>query len=83
MLRSEARSFDAPGLYVISVEGNVDASSSAYLQDLRVATRLTDHGKRVAILSGELLDQAALMGVLLFLNERGCVVLSVNRLSTL
>ena len=68
---------------MISVEGNVDASSSAYLQDLRVATRLTDHGKRVAILSGELLDQAALMGVLLFLNERGCVVLSVNRLSTL
>jgi hypothetical protein len=72
--------FDSPGLYVISVQGRVAADASAYLNDLTIAHQ-EEGGQYVSILSGELLDQAALIGVLNTLYERGYVVLAVNRIA--
>lgn len=73
--------FDTPGLYVISVRGYVNSNASALLQNMSVTNRSTEQSGRFAILSGELHDQAALIGVLNALYERGYVVLSVNRIT--
>lgn len=74
------RAFDCPGLYVISVQGRLPPEASRYLNNLKIMSRETQGQLPVAILTGELSDQAALLGVLNALYERGYTVLNVNRI---
>ena len=65
----------AGGLYEIHVRGHLDSKWSDWLERLEV--KLLDNGEM--ILSGTLVDQAALMGVLNKLNRLNLTLLSVSQ----
>ena len=67
----------AEGLYEIHVRGHLDSKWSDWLEGLEV--KLLDNGEM--ILSGTLVDQAALMGVLNKLNRLNLTLLSVSQVA--
>jgi len=67
-----------PAVYRIRVPGRLDPSWSECLQGMAVATVEADGHATVTELSGELADQAALMGVLEQLYNCGIAVISVE-----
>jgi hypothetical protein len=69
-------SMDASLECTIRTAGALDASWSDYLGGLRV--RAPAPGSGVSELSGRLLDQAALLGVLVTLYDRGVPLISVT-----
>ncbi len=73
--------FDSPAAYRIRVSGRIAPNRSDWFQCM--AIRRLSHGKEpvVTLLEGELLDQAALAGVLNTLYELHLPVLSVECLS--
>lgn len=78
----ECRSFDRAGLYVISVEGHLPFDASDFLNGMAITNQRYDDASLVAVLLGALSDQAALLGVLNSLYERGYPVLSVQRVQS-
>ena len=72
--------FDQPATYQISVQGRIDPTMSDRLGGMMISpvTVVSDHP--VTTLSGELIDQAALVGVLNMLYELHLTVLSVKRM---
>jgi hypothetical protein len=72
---------DARGNYRILIRGTLDASWSNRLGDMTVsAARLAD-GMAVTTLTGELVDQSALVGVLNTLHDLGLSIESVEHVS--
>ncbi|MCB0164210.1 MAG: hypothetical protein KDI79_08300 [Anaerolineae bacterium] len=72
---------DQPGWYRISIHGYLDMSWSEYLGGLEIRRASTPSNPTVTILTGYLLDQAALFGVLNSLYGLGLPLLSVERLA--
>ncbi len=71
--------FDAPGTYRIRIAGYLDSSYSDRLGGMTISTK----GKGVSpvtTLSGELVDEAALAGVLSALYDLGYSLRSVKKL---
>ena len=75
--------FDLPGRYRIRVQGQLSASWSSRLSDMVITTRQPANQPSVTTLTGDLRDQAALMGVLNALYDMGCPLLKVERLGAL
>lgn len=73
--------FDAPGIYRIRVQGCVAAHWSDMLGGMTISVRQAAGKPPVTTLSGELTDQASLMGVLSALYEMHFTLLDVKRLS--
>ena len=71
--------FDLPGRYRIRVQGQLSSSWSSRLSDMVITTRQAANQPSVTTLTGELRDQAALMGVLNALYDMGCPLLKVER----
>ena len=67
------------GLYEIRVRGHLDSKWSDWLEGLEV--KLLDNGEM--ILSGTIVDQAALMGVFYKLNRLNLTLLSVSQVNQL
>jgi hypothetical protein len=67
----------AGGLYEIHVRGHLDSKWSHWLGGM--AVKLLDNGEM--ILSGTIVDQAALMGVLNKLNRLNLALLSVSQVN--
>ena len=57
-----------PARYLIRVRGHLDASAVRRLRDLSVENAIDEDGSPIAVLWGELPDQAALIGILNTLN---------------
>ena len=74
---------DLPGHSRIRVQGQLSASWSSRLSDMVITTRQPASQPSVTTLTGELRDQAALMGVLNTLYDMGCPLLKVERLGAL
>jgi hypothetical protein len=76
----EAQKTRAPhsggGLYEIHVKGHLNSSWSDWLEGMEV--KLLDNGEM--ILSGPILDQSALMGVLIKLSRLNLAIISVNQI---
>lgn len=79
--QAQIRSFDAPGIYLILVQGAL-REDAPYLDDLTITAQYSEQGAPVTLLSGTLTDQAALMGILTALYNRGITVLAVNRVAS-
>jgi hypothetical protein len=73
--------FDSAATYRIRVSGQIAPNRSDWFQGMTI--RQLSHGKEpvVTLLEGELLDQAALAGVLITLYDLHLPVLSVECLS--
>ena len=71
-----------PGIYQITVQGTLDPEWSARLGGMEIMTFLSPQGDSyVTILTGELMDQADLFGILNSLYDIGFPLLSVKRLN--
>lgn len=75
--------FDLPGRYRIRVQGRLSASWSSRLSDMTISVRQPASQKPITTLTGEVRDQAALLGVLNALYDMGCPLLKVERLGAL
>ena len=72
--------FDRPATYQISVQGQIDPTSSDLLGGMTIGPASVEASPPVTTLEGELRDQAALAGVLNMLYELHLPVISVKRL---
>jgi hypothetical protein len=75
--------FDRPCRYRIRVQGQLSASWSSRLGDLVIIVKQPTSQPPVTTLTGEVRDQAALLGVLNALYDMGCPLLKVERLGAL
>ena len=72
--------FDTPANYRVRVLGPMDKRRSEYLSGMRISSIRRQGGPIVTTLTGELVDQAALLGVLNSLYDMGYPLLKVERL---
>ena len=70
-----------PATYQIVVEGRLDHDWSDCLQGMTISTKGAEDRQSKATLIGQLVDQAALLGVLNTLYNLGVALVSVERLS--
>jgi hypothetical protein len=82
MMNPSSRSsiFDRPGRYRIRVVGQLSPSWTDRLGDMSITVQKPASQQPVTLLTGEVSDQAALMGVLSTLYEMGFPLLNVQRL---
>ncbi len=73
--------FDSPAAYRIRVSGRIAPNRSDWFQGMAIRRLSRDQEPAVTLLEGELLDQAALAGVLTTLYDLHLPVLSVECLS--
>ncbi len=81
-LSSKRLLYDLPGRYRIRVGGRLSASWADRLGDMAVTVRHAASQQPVTTLTGEVSDQAALMGVLSALYDMGFPLLKVERLGS-
>ena len=74
--------FDLPGRYRIRVHGRLSASWAGRLGDMAITVRQATGQEPVTTLTGEVTDQAALLGVLNTLYDMGFPLLKVERLGS-
>ena len=72
--------FDLPAIYQIIVQGRIDPTMSDLLGGMAISLDTVQADHPVTTLYGELVDQAALAGVLNTLYELHLTVISVKRL---
>ena len=70
---------DQPAEYRIAILGPLEDQVVERLGDLRLSREHSHTGEEISVLSGELADQAALIGVLVQLYNRGHCLLSLER----
>ena len=66
-------------MYRITIQGCLDASWSEQMGGMAVSSELDAHGSPLTVLTGPLVDQAALYGVLNTLYGLSFALLSVER----
>jgi len=69
-------------MYRITIQGCLDASWSEQLGGMAISSKLEADGSPLTVLTGRLVDQAALYGVLNALYGLGFALLSVERVPT-
>lgn len=80
MRHNKGLALDTSASYEICVQGNLDASWSDRLGGVSIQSNNCADTAPVTMLSGSLIDQAALMGVLNALYDLGMPLLSVQYL---
>ncbi|NOX61116.1 MAG: hypothetical protein GXP42_04100 [Chloroflexi bacterium] len=73
---------ESPGRYQICVQGYLSADWSDRLGGLHIVTRETDEGEFVTTLTGEVVDQAVLLGILNTLYDLRYPLLSLRFFGT-
>ncbi len=73
--------FDAPGTYRIRIWGYLDTRWSDNFAGMTIRTRRWRGKDPITTLTGELVDQPSLMGVLTVLYEMGYTLLDLRRLA--
>ena len=71
---------DTPANYRIRVQGEIDPSWSGIIGDMKMSIDSLKKGKKVTSLSGYLIDQAALSGLLKALYDQRIPILSVENM---
>jgi len=69
-----------PAAYQIKLQGQLDESWSTWLDGMSVRTEQDADGQTITILTGTLLDQPALYGLLSRIRDLDLLLLSVQRL---
>jgi hypothetical protein len=69
---------DQPATYTIKVQGRLDASWSAWFDDLTVTVASGDGGPAITTLTGPVIDQVALHGLLARIRDLGLPLLLVQ-----
>lgn len=69
---------DQPGVYMIQIQGVISQSWLTYFDDMQIDV-VGEDGWAITTLSGRVVDQAALQGLLQKLYALGLVLLKVER----
>jgi hypothetical protein len=77
---SEKPVLDQPGTYEIRVPGRLDKSWSEWFEGMTITVERGDDGPTITTLTGIIVDEAALQGLLDRLYSLGLRLLSVKRL---
>ena len=80
VLHNSEDSWLQPAIYRIRVRGILDKLWSDYSRGMTIEIESDAHQHAVTILTGRLVDQSALVGVLNSLHDMGCPILSVERI---
>ncbi len=70
---------DQKAHYVIKTEGDVDATLVDWFGPVEITRVIAEDGEAVTLLSGLVIDQAGLVGLLRHLHGLGLVLLSIER----
>ena len=73
--------FDSPAIYQVIVRGQIDPTWSDLLEGMKVSQVTQEDYPRCTSLEGELIDQAALAGVINALYEMHLTIISMKRLN--
>jgi hypothetical protein len=68
-----------PATYQICIQGILDKKWSDYCGGMTIAHERDPHQHAVTVMTGRLVDQSALVGILISLHDIGCPILSVER----
>jgi hypothetical protein len=71
-----------PASYQIEVVGHLDVDKATWFKCLTLANEFGEDGTPITIMTGEILDQAALHGLLTVIRDLGLPLLAVNRITT-
>ena len=71
---------DQPGIYRIRVQGKLGENWAGYFDEMAVTTIVDKDGSTITELTGELLDQGAVQGVLQKLYNLGFPLLSAEKI---
>ena len=68
---------EGPKIYVITVQGRLDPSWSEWFSGMTIAAEESGEGRTVTTLTGPVVDQAALHGLLARISDLNLTLLSV------
>lgn len=68
-------------IYTIKIQGILDKTWSDWLGNVEIQTEQADNGNSITLLSVDLIDQAALFGILDYLRDLNLILISVNQQS--
>jgi len=71
---------DCPAIYQISVQGYLDEFRADWFDGMAIKPQIDAEGMSVTWLTGEVVDQAALHGLLRKLYDLGLLLLSIKRI---
>jgi len=74
---------DQPAIYTIKVQGRLDASWSAWFDNLTITVASGNGGPAITTLTGPVIDQVALHGLLARIRDLGLPLLLVECLEVL
>ena len=80
MHHSQKYSFDTPATYRIVINGSLDRTWFRNIYEMDIVVNSRAAGVQETTLKGELIDQAALIGVLNTLYNMGFTLLNVERI---
>lgn len=70
---------DQPARYEIRIQGQLNASWSDWLSGMAVSVEEPPDSRSITVLSGTIIDQAALHGLLARIRDLNLVILSVTQ----
>jgi hypothetical protein len=71
-----------PASYRIEVVGHLDVNKATWFECLTLAVGYAEDGTPITVMTGEILDQAALHGLLTVIRDLGLPLLAVNRVTS-
>ena len=71
---------DCPVIYQISVQGYLDERRADWFDGMVIVPQVSAEGVSITQLTGEVVDQAALLGLLRKLYDLGLTLISVKRI---
>jgi hypothetical protein len=71
--------FDQPATYQLKVQGRLDERWLHWFDGLSIDAETTEDGSTVTVLTGFVVDQAALYGLISRMRDLGLALLSVER----
>jgi hypothetical protein len=66
-------------IYTIKIQGILDKTWSDWLGNVEIQTEQAENGNKITLLSVDLIDQAALFGILDYLRDLNLILISVNQ----
>jgi hypothetical protein len=75
MFQNEAR-------YEIRVDGHLDQRWSDWFEGMELTQAFNQNGSPITVLTGTIVDQAALHGILASIRDIGIPIISVNRIES-
>jgi hypothetical protein len=76
-----ASHMDQPAIYEIIVQGRLVESWSSWFDGMQITPQSNEEGDAITTLTGPLIDQAALHGLLTRIRDLGLMLLSIQRKS--